>query len=158
MKPRGERVRRYSREPSEFVIELPSDLRLIEAAVGYLVNRCREYAFSGPRLELNFRVSVTEAIANAILYGNRSDPEKIVRIEVRLDPDMVVVSVVDQGKGFNPAAVPDPTVPPFLDSPGGRGLFLIRHLMDDIRFNERGNGVRMVLQREDPPRPAVSAV
>src|SRR5690606_11999804 len=145
-----------ARDPVEFVIELPSDLRLIEAAVGYLVNRCRDFSFAGPKLELNFRVGVTEAITNAIIYGNRCDPEKVVRIEVRLDSEEVVVSVVDEGEGFNPESVPDPTIPSNLDSPGGRGLFLIRHLMDEIQFNERGNAVRMVLQREDPPRPAAS--
>lgn len=157
MKPLREPAGGVQREPAEFVIELPSDLRLIEAAVGYLVNRCREYAFSGPKLELNFRVGVTEAIANAVLYGNRCDPEKIVRIEVQLDANEVVVAVIDEGEGFNPDAVPDPTIPPHLDAPGGRGLFLIRHLMDEIEFNERGNGVRMVLLRESQPREAASA-
>jgi anti-sigma regulatory factor (Ser/Thr protein kinase) len=131
-----------------FVIERPSDLRLIEAAVGYLVGRCRDFLFSGPRLELNFRVGVTEAIANAVLYGNRSDPEKLVRIEVTLDMTKVAVNVVDEGQGFDPEMVPDPTLPSNIHAPGGRGLFLIRRLMDEIEFNDRGNEVRMVLVRE----------
>jgi serine/threonine-protein kinase RsbW len=135
-------------EPTEFVVELPSDLRLIEATVGYLVGRCRDFMFAGPRLELNFRVGVTEALANAVLYGNECDPEKVVRIEVALDSTRVAVHVIDQGNGFDPNSIPDPTVPPYIDDPGGRGLFLIRHLMDEIEFNERGNAVRMVLVRE----------
>lgn len=143
----------------EFVLELPSDLRLIEGAVGYLVSRCRAATFEGPRLDLNFRVGVTEAIANAVLYGNGSDPGKTVRIEVRLDARCVEVCVIDEGEGFDPASVPDPTAPERLEVAGGRGLFLIRKLMDEAEFNDRGNAVRMVLgrtvsasRRTRPPR------
>jgi serine/threonine-protein kinase RsbW len=137
----------------EFVIELPSDLSLIEAAVSYLVRRCRDFAFAGPRLDLNFRVGVTEALANAVLYGNRSDPDKTVRIEVSLDERRVVVCVVDEGDGFDPDTVPDPTTPENITAPNGRGLFLIRNLMDEIEFGPRGNSVRMVLVRDLAPDP-----
>jgi serine/threonine-protein kinase RsbW len=137
-------------QPSEVALQLPSDLRLIEAAVSHLVSRCRACSFDGPRLELNFRVGVTEAIANAVLYGNESDPSKTVRVELRVDPDRVVISVADEGDGFDPSRVPDPTRPENLQSTGGRGLFLIRKLMDEIHFNERGNAVRMVLTRDVP--------
>ena len=132
----------------DLVLELPSDLRLIEAAVCYLVGRCRAFAFEGPRLDLNFRVGVTEALANAVLYGNESDPEKTVRVEFSLDEHQVAVRVVDQGRGFDPAMVPDPTTPDHIDAPGGRGLFLIRNLMDELEFNDAGNSLRMVLERK----------
>jgi serine/threonine-protein kinase RsbW len=135
---------------TRFAIDLPSDLNLIEATVSYLVARCRSFAFEGPRLDLNFRVGVTEALANAVLYGNASDPEKLVRIEVSLDPRRVQVCVTDQGEGFDPSAVPDPTAPENLHSTSGRGLFLIRQLMDELEFNDRGNALRMVLDREAP--------
>ncbi len=132
---------------TEFVLKLPSDLGIIEAAVGYLVSRCRACAFEGSRLELNFRVGVTEALANAILYGNRGDPDKTVRVEVSLDPGAVQVCVIDEGEGFDTTYVPDPRSPENLELPGGRGLFLIRELMDEAEFNERGNSVRMLLVR-----------
>lgn len=138
-------------ERTEFAIDLPSDLRLIEAAVSYLVGRCRAYDFGGSRLELNFRVGVTEALANAVIYGNRGDPDKTVRVEVSLDSERVEVCVIDQGEGFDPERVPDPTAPENITRPGGRGLFLIRHLMDELEFNDRGNAVRMVLIRRGRP-------
>jgi serine/threonine-protein kinase RsbW len=137
----------HDTEPAEFVIDLPSDLSLIEATVSYLVGRCRAFDFGGSRLDLNFRVGVTEALANAVLYGNRSDPDKTVRVEVYLSSEKVVVCVIDQGMGFDPRRVPDPTEPENIASPGGRGLFLIRNLMDELEFNERGNALRMVLVR-----------
>lgn len=135
-------------ERAEFVLELPSDLRMIEAAVTYLVDRLRAFAFGGSRLNLNFRVGVTEALANAVLYGNRRDPTKTVRVEVSLDRNRVVLRVVDQGSGFDPDGIPDPTLPDNLQRPGGRGLFLIRQLMDEVEYNDRGNAVRLVLRRE----------
>lgn len=124
---------------------------MIEAAVGYLVDRCRRHSFGGSRLTLNFRVGVTEALANAVLYGNGADPGKHVRIEVHIDSMRIACIVEDQGGGFDPGAIPDPTLPENLHRPGGRGLFLIRELMDDVEFSDSGNAVRLVLLR-DPPR------
>lgn len=147
-------VRQTNGEAShaDFVLELPSDLRLIEAAVAYLVGRCRAFAFEGSRLNLNFRVGVTEALANAMQYGNGGDPRKRVRVAVALDPSRVVVEVRDEGEGFDPACVPDPTLPEFRERSGGRGIFLLHKLMDEVRFNECGNTVRLVLNRADVAR------
>ena len=140
-------------EPEEFAIDLPSDLRLIEQAVAYLENRLREHAYGGSRVTLNFRVGVTEALANAMIYGNRRDPEKHVHVEVTVDSARCCIQVADQGAGFDPGCVPDPTAPGNRERTGGRGLFLLRRLMDEVHFNECGNAVRLVLHREGPPLP-----
>lgn len=138
-----------------FALELPSDLAVIEQTVSYLANRCRAYNFRGSRLSLNFRVGVTEALANAILYGNGHDPRKRVCVAVELSEACVVVEVRDEGEGFDPARVPDPTLPENLHRPGGRGIFLIRNLMDEVEYSRDGNAVRMVLYRDGPARRAV---
>lgn len=130
-------------------MELPSDLGVIEAAVDYLTDRLESHAFGGSRLKLNFRVGLSEALANAMLYGNREDPSRTVRVEVVLDTDRVHLQVIDQGTGFDPDAVPDPTHPNNLERPGGRGLFLLRELMDHVEYNARGNAVRLVLHRDE---------
>lgn len=142
---------------SDFVLELPSDLGMIEAAVTYLVERCRAYDYNGPRLNLNFRVGVTEALANAVLYGNRSDPAKSVRVDVSLGPKRVILRVVDEGTGFDPQSVPDPTLPDKIREPGGRGLFLLRELMDEVEFNARGNEVCLTFLRDAQDRPRTSS-
>lgn len=141
-------------ESCAFVLELPSDPGVIENAVSYLVDRLRAYAYGGSRLNLNFRVGVAEALANAMIYGNGSDPDKRVRVEVELSAVQVALQVYDEGSGFDPASVPDPTLPENLDGTGGRGLFLIRKLMDEVRYNEPGNCVRLVLRNERPLRRA----
>jgi serine/threonine-protein kinase RsbW len=99
-------------------------------------------------LNLNFRVGLTEALSNAMLYGNDSDPEKRVRVEVTIKHEEVSVIVTDQGMGFDPASVPDPTLPGNISKTGGRGIFLMKALMDEVKFNERGNSVTLVLRFE----------
>lgn len=141
-------------EACAFVLELPSDPRVIETAVAYLVDRLRAYDFNGSRLNLNFRVGVAEALANAMIYGNGSDPDKRVRVEVELSSRAVALHVHDEGNGFDDSGVPDPTLPENLDRGGGRGIFLIRELMDEVQYNPPGNSVRMVLHRENGLRRA----
>jgi serine/threonine-protein kinase RsbW len=140
----------------KFVLELPSDLRLIEAAVAYLENRCRDFHFEGPRLTLNLRVGMAEALANAMIYGNGQDPAKRVRVEVIIDSARVSVQVRDEGQGFDPHVVPDPTLPEHREQAGGRGIFLLHKLMDEVEFNDCGNAVRLVLNREGPARSRAS--
>ena len=77
------------------VLELPNDLRAIERSVEYLVERAREVGFEDDRLRLNFRVGLTEALANAMLYGNSRDPRKRVRVEARLSAQEIAVQVTD---------------------------------------------------------------
>lgn len=132
----------------DYILELPSDERAIERTVEFLAARCREVGFCRGRLRLNFRVGVTEALANAMQYGNRFDPTKRVRVEALVGADTIVVRVTDQGRGFNPDAVPDPTLPANLQRTGGRGIFLIRKLMDQVEFNEVGNSITMILSGE----------
>lgn len=138
---------------ANIVMELPNDLGAIERAVGTMMERCGEVGFDGGKLRLNFRVCVTEALANAMLYGNGRDPRKRVRIEANISAERIVVRVTDEGRGFDPDSLPDPTHPANLTRPGGRGIFLIRKLMDRVEFNEQGNSITMVLRAG--PRPAV---
>lgn len=129
----------------ELVFELPNDLHCIEDAVEFASRRCCDCLAVAHRLRLSFRVGLTEAIANAMIYGNARDPSKRVRVQVILRSDAIVARVTDQGNGFDPDRVADPTTPRNRHRPGGRGLFLMRKLMDEVRFNDRGNSVTLVL-------------
>jgi serine/threonine-protein kinase RsbW len=134
---------------SELVLELPSDIRAIEAAVDHVLRRCADCRTQARRLRLNLRVSLTEALSNAMLYGNASDPAKRVRVELRLTDDAITARVIDEGGGFDPLAVPDPTKPENLCRSGGRGVFLMRELMDEVHYNDRGNCVTLVLRLDE---------
>ena len=129
-----------------FVLEVPNDVRAIERAVELVVGRCQTCESHARRFRLNFRVALAEALSNAMLYGNGSDPAKRVRVEVSVSNVLVSAQVTDQGIGFDPASVADPTIPENLTRTGGRGLFLMRQLLDEVRYNDRGNSVTLVLR------------
>lgn len=134
---------------NELVLELPTDIRSIEHAVEYVMQRCPSCTSHASRVRLNFRVGLTEALSNAMVYGNGHDPAKRVLVEVTLADGHIEARVTDQGRGFNPAAVPDPTLPENLSSAGGRGIFLMRQLLDEVTFNDQGNQVRLVLRLDN---------
>ena len=139
----------------DLVLELPSDVRSIEHAVDYVVQRCQTCERQADRLRLNFRVGLTEALANAMLYGNGHDPSKSVLVEVTLAEGEIMAKVTDQGMGFDPSGVPDPTEPENVLKANGRGLYLMRQLLDEVSFNERGNQVTLIL-RLDAGAPPLS--
>ena len=95
-------------------------------------------------------ISVTEAVNNAIVHGNGADPHKRVVIELSQAGDELRVSVRDEGRGFDPAKVEDPTRPENLMKPYGRGIHIIRQLMDDVNVDhlKRGCRVTMVKRRK----------
>jgi anti-sigma regulatory factor (Ser/Thr protein kinase) len=133
-------------------LELPNDLEAIERSVDYLMERGCEVGFDPDRLRLNFRVGVTEALANAMLNGNSNNPRKRVWLEAVFSPESITIRVTDEGPGFDPRKVSDPTLPANRRRVGGRGIFLIRKLMDEVEFNEQGNSITMVLLNEPEER------
>ena len=133
----------------ELILELPNDIRSIEHAVQYVMEHCSSCCAYARKLNLNFRVGLTEALSNAMLYGNGRDPGKRVRVEVTVRAEEVTARVTDQGTGFDHRTVLDPTLPSNLGKSSGRGIFLMRSLMDEVRFNDEGNSVTLVLRLEE---------
>lgn len=127
-------------------LEFPSEVRYSRPAVKQVVEACRERAGLGERDAFRLRVALGEAVANAVLYGNREDPSLRVAIAARAAPGDVRVRVSDEGPGFDPGAVPDPTAPENLRRNRGRGLLLMRRLVDELRFNDRGNEVTLTVR------------
>ena len=95
----------------------------------------------GADLYPNILISLTEAVNNAILHGNSSDETKAVRIELVKKQDLIAFSVTDEGDGFDVNELPDPTAPENLHKCGGRGVFLMRELCDEIQFKQGGSKV-----------------
>ncbi len=93
------------------------------------------------------RLSLEEAITNALEYGNRHDPRKYVTVRWQVEDQQVVTTVEDQGPGFDPEQIDDPVAPENLRRPSGRGIALMRYYLSSLRYNERGNGVTLCKQR-----------
>jgi len=128
-------------------LRMPSLVAQVEAAVEIMVRHC----FAGQRpcanTSFRLRVALSEALNNAILRGNQEDPGKRVWIHAVLYADTIRLGVRDEGSGFDPGIVPEPTTPEAIEGDCGRGLFIIRNLAEQVEFNERGNTIWMTLPR-----------
>ncbi len=93
------------------------------------------------------QLAVEEALVNAIKHGNRSDPGKTVTVSCWLSEDLFRIEIEDQGDGFDPATVPDPTSPERLEEPTGRGIMLMRTFMTKVTYNAKGNAVVLEKRR-----------
>ena len=91
-------------------------------------------------------VSTMEAVNNAILHGNRSDPKKIVEIVITYKTNELKIRVADEGPGFRPENIPDPTIPENIEALNGRGVYLMSHLADKIKYNKKGNSVTITFK------------
>jgi serine/threonine-protein kinase RsbW len=96
------------------------------------------------------RLALEECLVNAFRHGHKNlSPETPVRLTYDIDPDRMVIDIEDQGPGFDPSTVKDPTLDENLEIPTGRGLLLMRAYMASVEYLGRGNHVRMVYQRPD---------
>jgi serine/threonine-protein kinase RsbW len=109
------------------------------AARGYSDNAC-----------FGIHLALDEAVSNAIRHGNRSDPTKHVTIEYRVTDEEVNLKVCDEGPGFRPNCVPDPTLDENIERPNGRGVMLMRAYMTEVHYNDCGNCVTLVKRRNCP--------
>ncbi len=133
--------------PASVEIRVPADVRCVEEVVELMARHC--FAGAAPRKRTLFRLRVllAEAISNSILFGAGGNPARRVRVEARLTTESIRLEVTDDGPGFDPREVPDPTGPRGVPRSIGRGLFLIRSLADQVEFNEQGNTIWMTLPR-----------
>lgn len=130
------------------VMRIPSEVDCIEEAVAVLTRHCLSGAAASPKVQFRLQVALSDALANAIVRGNREDAGKQVYVQVDLLPDAVNIHVTDEGDGFDHASVAEALDPQPPDLPSGRGLFLIRHMVDDVHFNTQGNSICMTLRRQ----------
>lgn len=124
-------------------IEFPSivdNLRIVES---FIDNSREEFQISDD-LYGNILIAITEAVNNAIQHGNRYDKEKQVRLTCVSSPTEISFVVEDEGVGFDYNDLPDPTSGENLLKPDGRGIFLMKHLCDVLRFENSGKKVEMV--------------
>ena len=91
----------------------------------------------------NIMIAVTESVNNAIMHGNKNDKTKNVTLSLSLNNNVINFTVVDEGSGFDFQNLPDPTSPENIDKPSGRGIFLMKHLSDEVTFRNAGSMVEL---------------
>ena len=127
----------------ELTCSLPSDVNMVSPFIDQLMTEIN-ILLGMDGTEVDIEVALREALLNAVIHGNKEDPSKHVFLRVRCHTDgEVSMAILDEGAGFEIDSVPDPTIPEHLMSIHGRGIYLMRALMDEVSFDEGGTVVHM---------------
>ncbi|MEO9965839.1 MAG: ATP-binding protein [Reichenbachiella sp.] len=123
-------------------IQIPSlseNIRIIES---FIDNAREQYQFTDD-IYGNIMIAVTESVNNAIVHGNQSNKSKNVHLSLTLEENLVKFTIEDEGPGFDYNNLPDPTAPENLEKLGGRGIFLMKNLCDEVSFEDEGKRVEL---------------
>lgn len=123
-------------------IEIPSiseNIRIIES----FIDNAKERFNLNDDIYGNIMIAVTESVNNAIMHGNKNDRTKNVTLSLSLNKNIINFQIRDEGLGFDFQNLPDPTSPENLDKPSGRGVFLMKHLSDEVNFSNNGSLVEL---------------
>jgi serine/threonine-protein kinase RsbW len=123
-------------------IQIPSLLENIRIVESFIDNVKDKFHIDDD-IYGNIMVAVTESVNNAIKHGNKLDKSKNVFLSAISDENSLKFTIEDEGPGFNPDDLPDPTAPENLDKLGGRGIFLMKHLSDEVSFSKEGRCVEL---------------
>ncbi|MBO3698762.1 ATP-binding protein [Roseivirga sp. E12] len=123
-------------------IEIPSLVENIRIVESFVDNAKEEYSLTDD-LYGNIMIAVIESVNNAIIHGNKADKAKNVLLSANLQDEQIVFTVSDQGAGFDHQNLPDPTAPENVEKIGGRGIFLIKNLADEVNFKSDGSTLEL---------------
>lgn len=123
--------------------KIPNDSHLLKEVSQGLINELKAKGVNED-IVFDIHVSFEEALRNAMIHGNKLDPSKLVTVEAEIRHDAVEIRIEDEGAGFDPKHVPDPTMGENVLRESGRGVYLMKHLMDEVRYENGGRKVIMV--------------
>ena len=128
-------------------ITVPNDLRRVKEPEVRLLAELKGCGYD-PDTTFAIKLAFEEAVTNAVKHGNGNDPARHIHLRYHVDPRRAVIMVRDEGVGFRPEDVPDPTTDENLERPCGRGIMLMCSYMTKVRFSESGNEVWLL--KENP--------
>lgn len=137
---------RQIREKIEFVF--PSAISLMHSILDYLMKRVEKVGIVNSE-NSNLFIALDEAFVNAVKHGNKFDAKKIVKVSAEVSTVEARFTVEDEGEGFDVSAIPDPLDPENLFKTSGRGVLIIHNIMDEVKYNERGNRIEMTKKRDN---------
>lgn len=136
-------------QQNDWCVQCISSVRGMAVAIEAVVTAMTDLGYP-PKDVFGTRLALEEAICNAIKHGHQHDPNKAVEVRYCIRADHFLFEVEDQGPGFDPSQVPDPTAPENLERPCGRGLLLIGHYAAWVRYNPKGNCVTFCIYPSQP--------
>lgn len=128
--------------------ELPSAISLMHIVLEYLMKRVEKLGVITPE-KSNLFVALDEAFVNAVKHGNKYDSMKLVRVSAEISKQEARFTIEDEGEGFDVNNIPDPLDPQNLFKTSGRGVLFIYNIMDEVKYNDRGNRLTMVKKSEN---------
>jgi serine/threonine-protein kinase RsbW len=132
-------------EENQEALVIPSDFANLPKVEQFIISLCKRAKLNDDQSD-NMAIAITELVNNAIIHANKQNPEKNVTIRVFYKENCVVVAIIDEGPGFNPEQVANPTDPQNLWKQNGRGLFLVRNLIDEVEINPSPEGTEIILK------------
>ncbi|MBU0605146.1 MAG: ATP-binding protein [Candidatus Omnitrophica bacterium] len=135
-------LKRHKEPSGKTLIKVPSETRYINKVSSEILSGLARYGVDESRL-FDIRLCVEEAVRNAMVHGNHCDKKLPVRTVYWVDNGVLNVEIADEGPGFDSTDVADPTLEPHMLKNSGRGVYLIKKLMDKIEYNEKGNKITM---------------
>jgi len=127
---------------NQLKIQIPSLIENIRVVESFIDNSKEKFNIEDD-IYGNIMVAVTESVNNAIRHGNKFDKDKNVLLSLFVEQDRIKFEIEDEGNGFNYEALSDPTAPENLENPGGRGIFLMQNLSDEVAFQNDGRKVQL---------------
>lgn len=128
---------------------IPSNIDKIEEAATFVEEAANKMKFSETDID-NIVIAITEAISNAIIHANKNDVKKKVTIEISLNHDSMITKVMDEGPGFNLKKIEDPLHPDNLLKESGRGIFILKSLLDSVDYSFSDKGTTVTLIKKKP--------
>lgn len=137
--------------PNRLVFTIPSDFAAGRQVQKEILENVQRHGFAGQSF-FAINLALEEALTNAIKHGNRLDPNKKVRIEAKVSAKQALITVEDEGEGFDRGGVPDPTAAENLEKCSGRGILLIEAYMSRVTWDRGGRRVKMIKVKESEAR------
>jgi serine/threonine-protein kinase RsbW len=145
---RRKSIQKYMTQDLQFV--LPSRKNLMEEVAATIANLAQTPGFPEKLVAMNIPLTVDELFLNAVIHGNKENENKTVTITVNIDIERITITIADQGDGFDWNRVLSRSTPADLENENGRGIFLVKHYVDHIKYNDTGNQVTVTISRNRP--------
>ncbi len=133
----------------KYTVSYPSSSNYLNQVESITAKIAKSLQFDESAID-DLSISITELFNNAIHHGNKNDISKDVVITYMQDPSFLVISIKDQGSGFEPEALRDPLAPENLLAENGRGIYLVKNLVDDVKFRISENGTEVLIYKKLP--------
>ncbi len=136
----------FAAQPLPNQVVIANDLAAAREVEEQIIRQTEALGYS-QECAFAIRLALEEAVVNAHQHGNRGDANKTLTISYDVSEKRVVIRIRDEGEGFEPGRVPDPTEPSRISLPHGRGIMLMRAYLDEVAYNDPGNEVQLVKER-----------